>query len=60
MKMISHDAKAQYFSKIQRTESSNQIDHPVFIDILKRKFVQRCSEHDMVHRPLVGDDQSAC
>ncbi|MFH0725914.1 MAG: hypothetical protein V2B19_06120 [Pseudomonadota bacterium] len=45
--MISHHEKAQYFREVQRIESSNQIDHPVFFDILKRKSVQFGSEHDM-------------
>jgi hypothetical protein len=55
VKMISHNAKAQYFSEVQRTESANQIDHPAIIDILKRESVQSGSGHDRVNRSLIRD-----
>jgi hypothetical protein len=34
VKKISHDAKTQYFSKVQLAEASNDIHHPVFESII--------------------------
>jgi len=39
--MIAHYTKTQYLSKIKQTEPPDYINHMVFLDILKRKTVQR-------------------
>jgi hypothetical protein len=60
MEVVAHQAKSQYFGKIELGEPFDQLQQMILFHRTYGKFVQGCARHDMIYRLLIRDYHARC
>jgi hypothetical protein len=60
MEVVAHQAKSQYFGKIELGKPFDQLQQVILFHRTDGKFVQGRAGHDMIYRRLIRNYQARC